>query len=394
MSEIKVADAPTRKRIAVYLDGTWNTIHDNTNVWRLRALTAPVAKDGLHQCVFYNAGLGTRTGQKLSGGMFGVGIDDILLDAYEWLMENFNDGDELFIFGFSRGAFTARSLSGFISRCGLLKAGAPLSIKQLYDRYRKGKEVPTIDHLLNHPPNAPSIEEQWVVAYSRPIHIKFVGVFDTVGSLGIPASFSQFRTSHAFLNTGLRVSNTAAAHALAIDEHRPDFAPTLWTRSVPKNADANQPRKVRMLDEAEQRWFVGAHANVGGGYESDLLAQPPLEWMMKKASAHGLTFREDIQMWPITQNYPIIDSYGDMLGGIYRIVREKFERVIGAEAIDTEDETESTINETIDKSVFDRWHADPSYRPDGLADWARRRNVVIDNLRTSLRADDPNVVLE
>jgi uncharacterized protein (DUF2235 family) len=126
MNDIKVAEVPARKRIAIYLDGTWNTIHDNTNIWRLRALTASVGKDRLHQCVFYNAGLGTRTGQKLSGGMFGVGIDDILLDAYEWLMENFNDGDEVFIFGFSRGAFTARSLSGFISRCGLLKRRGPV----------------------------------------------------------------------------------------------------------------------------------------------------------------------------------------------------------------------------------------------------------------------------
>jgi uncharacterized protein (DUF2235 family) len=391
MNDIKVAELPVKKRIAVYLDGTWNTIHDNTNVWRLRALTASVGKDGLHQCVFYNAGLGTRTGQKLSGGMFGVGIDDILLDAYEWLMENFNDGDEVFIFGFSRGAFTARSLSGFISRCGLLKAGAPLSIKQLYDRYRKGLALPTLDHLLNHPPEKPELEEQWMVAYSRSIPIKFIGVFDTVGSLGVPVTFSQFKTAHAFLNTGLRFSNTFAAHALAIDEHRPDFLPTLWTRSVPKDPNANQPRKPRTLDEAEQRWFVGAHANVGGGYESDLLAQPPLEWMMKKASSHGLTFREDIQMWPVTQNSPIIDSYGDMLGGVYHIIRQKADRVIGAEAVETEAETESTINETIDKSVFARWRADPNYRPEGLVEWAKRRNVQVENLRGSVRADDPEV---
>lgn len=137
---------PAQKRMAVYLDGTWNTIHDNTNVWRLRALTARHGTDGLEQLV--------RTGRagrpEFSAGMFGVGIDDILLDAYEWLIENYNDSDELFIVGFSRGAFTARNLSGLISRCGLLCAGAPLSIKQLYDRYRKGMKVPTLDHLLNH----------------------------------------------------------------------------------------------------------------------------------------------------------------------------------------------------------------------------------------------------
>ncbi len=391
MNEVKIASPQSNKRVAVYLDGTWNTIHDNTNIWRLRALTAPIAEDGLHQSVFYNAGLGTRSGQKLSGGMFGVGIDDILLDAYEWLIENFNDGDELFIFGFSRGAFTARSLSGFISRCGLLKPGAPLSIKQLYDRYRKGLTLPTIDHLLSHPPAAPSLEEQWVVAYSRPVHIKFIGVFDTVGSLGVPLNFSQYRTSHAFLNTGLRVSNTYAAHALAIDEHRPDFEPTLWTRSVLVDDQALQPRAPRTLDEAEQRWFVGAHANVGGGYESDLLAQAPLAWMMKKASAHGLTFREDVQLWPITTNSPVIDSYGDMLGGVYHIIRQSLDRVIGAEPTKTDKEIESTINETIDHSVFERWRSDATYRPEGLIEWSKRRNVKPEELGTTVRADDPAV---
>jgi len=114
----------------------------------------------------------------------------------------------------------------------------------------------------------------------------------------------------------LRVSNTYAAHALAIDEHRPDFEPTLWTRSVLAGEQALQPRAPRTLEEAEQRWFVGAHANVGGGYESDLLAQAPLAWMMKKASARGLTFREDIQFWPITTNSPVIDSYGDMCSAV------------------------------------------------------------------------------
>jgi uncharacterized protein (DUF2235 family) len=384
---------PAKKRLTVYLDGTWNTIHDNTNVWRLRALTAPRGKDGLAQVVFYNSGLGTRDGQKFSGGMFGVGIDDILLDAYEWLVENFNEGDELFILGFSRGAFTARSLSGLISRCGLLCAGAPLSIKQLYDRYRKGMKLPTLDHLLNHPAATPSLEEQWLVTYCRSIPIKFIGVFDTVGSLGVPSSFSKFRTEHAFLNTGLRTANTYAAHALAVDEHRPDFLPTLWTRSELLGPGALQPRPPRSLDEAEQRWFAGAHANVGGGYESDLLAQAPLKWMMAKASIHGLTFREEVKLWPGVEQAPVIDSYGDMLDGVYQLVRKSVDREIGADPIGTEAEIESTINETIDLSVFERWRADENYRPPGLAAWAQRKNVKPDDIGSSVRADDPSVTV-
>jgi uncharacterized protein (DUF2235 family) len=391
MNDVKVESTQAAKRVVVYLDGTWNTIHDNTNIWRLRALTASRGNDGMEQVVFYNAGLGTRFGQKFSGGMFGVGIDDILLDAYEWLVETFSEGDELFIFGFSRGAFTARSLSGLIARCGLLCAGAPLSIKQLYDRYRQGMKLPTLDYLLNHPPVAPTLEEKWLLAYCRSVPIKFIGVFETVGSLGTPSSFSRFKVSHSFLNTGLRVPNKFAAHALAIDEHRPDFLPTLWTRSDLLAPGALQPRPPRTLEEAEQRWFVGAHANVGGGYESDLLAQAPLDWMMRKASVHGLTFREQVKLWPGATKYPVIDSYGDMLDGVYQLVRQKAERVIGADPVKTEAEVESAINETIDSSVFDRWRDDALYRPQGLWDWTDRKKVKVDDLVTSVRADDPSI---
>lgn len=388
------APEPTKKRVALFLDGTWNTVNDNTNVWRLRALTAPIGRGGIRQSIFYNSGLGTRTGEKVRGGMFGVGIDDILLDAYQWLVENYNNGDDIFIFGFSRGSYTARSLSGFISKCGLLKPGAPLSVKQLYDRYRLGFKTITIEHLINHPPKTPTLEEQWVVKYSRSVPIRFLGVFDTVGSLGVPASFSRFRTAHSFLNTGLRVSNISAAHALAIDEHRADFSPTLWTRSVLLAPDALQPRAPRNLDEAEQRWFVGAHANVGGGYSSDLLAQQPLAWMMKKAAARGLEFRQEIDQFPDYLKWPVIDSFGDFLGGVYKIFRSQFNREIGSDPVKSSTEIESTINETIDKSVFDRWRIDENYRPIGLANWAKRRNINIADIANSVRADNPTITVD
>src|SRR5882757_9938529 len=193
-----LATRPASKRIALFLDGTWNTTNDNTNVWRLRALTAPVGADNVRQAIYYNAGLGTQVGSKVRGGMFGLGIDDILLESYRWRVENYNDGDELYIFGFSRGSYTARSLSGFIGRCGVLLPGGPLSIRQLYDRYRLGLTVPSIERLLNHPPKNPSLEEQWLVKYSRLVSIRFLGVFDTVGSLGVPLGLSRFKAKHRF----------------------------------------------------------------------------------------------------------------------------------------------------------------------------------------------------
>jgi uncharacterized protein (DUF2235 family) len=127
----------TKKRLALFLDGTWNVVSDNTNVWRLRALFAPRSSDGCEQRAYYSTGLGTKFSEKIRGGMFGRGIDTAITSAYEWLMDNYEPDDEIFIFGFSRGAYTARSLSGFISICGLLRRGAPLGVNQLYKRYRR-----------------------------------------------------------------------------------------------------------------------------------------------------------------------------------------------------------------------------------------------------------------
>jgi uncharacterized protein (DUF2235 family) len=98
------------KRLAIFMDGTWNTLNNNTNVWRLKSLTSESAD----QRVYYSQGVGTQRGEVARGGIMGYGIDDEIIEAYTWLIQNFDDGDEIFIFGFSRGAYTARSLSGLI----------------------------------------------------------------------------------------------------------------------------------------------------------------------------------------------------------------------------------------------------------------------------------------
>jgi len=219
------------KRIALYLDGTWNNIDDNTNVWRLKSLC--VKSDA--QRVYYSAGVGTQAGEHITGGMFGVGINEEVTNAYEWLVEHHEPDAQLFIFGFSRGAFTARSLAGFISKCGLLKPGSPVSMKQLYERYRKGT-AQSVRALGRVAADALTLEDKWIVEYSRPIPIWFQGVWDTVGALGVPLPCipKVSRADFAFLETDLRINNTHAYHALAVDEHREAFAPTLWTKRTPK----------------------------------------------------------------------------------------------------------------------------------------------------------------
>ena len=123
-----------QKRLAIYLDGTWNSVESNTNVWRMRALTAPTGRDGKPQLIYYELGVNGMM------GMFGQGLDENIRLAYEWLFENYNSGDEIFIFGFSRGAFTARSLAGFVAIEGILSAGALIGVTELFDRYKKGNE--------------------------------------------------------------------------------------------------------------------------------------------------------------------------------------------------------------------------------------------------------------
>lgn len=376
------------KRIAIFLDGTWNTLENNTNVWRLKSLCDPNAAN---QIVYYSKGVGTSFGETLRGGVEGYGIDKEIIDAYTWLTECFEPGDEIFIFGFSRGAYTSRSLSGLVAKCGILKPGAPLSIEQLYARYRRRTDR-TINDLL-HGPEPTDIEERWIVKYCEPTKIKMVGVWDTVGSLGSPiASLKSKVVKYLFLDTHLRVQNEFAFHALAIDEQRRSFEPTLWTKTTNNAAPTDAP-PPRPLGEVEQRWFVGAHANVGGGYSSDILAQPPLQWLMGKAAGLGLQFRDTFVADGQSPTAPIADSYHDFGHGLVRFFVPRFYRPIGTDPDKGTASTTERINETIDSTVFDRWRGNPDYRPPNLKDWASRRGVDPAVLNGSRLARDPSVTV-
>jgi type VI secretion system (T6SS) phospholipase Tle1-like effector len=243
-----------------------------------------------------------------------------------------------------------------------------------------------------------SVEEEWILKYSLAIDVQFIGVWDTVGALGLPfGNLPWFgKADMQFLNTGLRVSNKFAFHAVAIDEHRKAFEPTLWTvdRPISSPSDGTPPRA---LTQVEQRWFVGAHANVGGGCESDLLAQAPLKWIMAKAQLKGITFRRDVELDAHPEKSPISDSYSQFLHGWYKIATlgRPFHREIGQAPIRSSEETiRSTINETVDASVFDRWRSDLNYRPINLVRWSKRTKVDLNCFHNSVRADDPTVEVD
>lgn len=392
MEEFKLNFADRHmRRIAIFLDGTWNETGDNTNVWRVKSLCSPVDEQGVEQVTYYDVGV-----NGLLGGTFGKGLIKNVLDAYSWLIGHYAPGDEIYIFGFSRGAYTARSLAGFIARYGLLIPGAPIGISQLYADYQNEESRKTIWSLRQDRDRRtlknPSIEEQWMLSYCMPVNIKMVGVWDTVGALGVPKLPIPGIGSKTlkFIDTGLRKPIEHGFHAVAIDEHRKKFAPTLWTVRQDPDDQNFKAEDVRSLLSVQQRWFVGAHANIGGGYHSDLLAQAPLNWIVNEATRLGLHFRYPVDIHDGIYNADIVDSHRFFMGGAYSIFSRRHFRPIGAKPQEDSRGLHHTINETIDVSVFERYSRDSAYRPRNLTDWGKRHMVKIEALTSSVLASNPH----
>ncbi|MEE3849725.1 DUF2235 domain-containing protein [Gordonia sp. LSe1-13] len=267
------------KRLIVCCDGTWNAFGQKnpTNVVKIHNAIAPTDRNGVTQKPMYVAGVGTKPWQKIRGGALGWGLSKNLKKGYGELVDLYEPGDEIFLFGFSRGAYTARSLAGFIRNSGILKREYKDRIDEAFELYRDrdGSSAP-----------AQQRASEFRAAYSYETPIEFIGVWDTVGSLGIPIDgwklFDRINKRWAFHDTQLSSTVKAAYHALAIDEKRRPFEPTLWS-----------PKPDRPADQIiEQVWFSGVHCSVGGGYEDSQISDIPLVWMMDRARRHGLCFTE------------------------------------------------------------------------------------------------------
>ncbi len=271
----------TKKRLVVCFDGTWNNADSEraeTNVVRLaRAVRANSGRDGIQQVTLYLRGVGT-TGialQRLVGGAFGEGVEDNIRSGYMFLVQNYVPGDEIFLFGFSRGAFSARSLSGLIGSCGLLKRQRLADLRAAWSYYQTASRRSPEDFCARHGTEC-----------HTEVTIDFLGVWDTVGALGVPSTLRNrlFATPYRFHDTEPSRIVRCGRHALAIDELRRSFVPTLWTGAEPPGCDIRQV------------WFAGAHSDVGGGYADRRLAEIPLLWMAEEAQAAGLQL--DFTMLP------------------------------------------------------------------------------------------------
>lgn len=354
------------KRLILCCDGTWNSADQSsngvpcpTNIVRI-AYRIAKRKDDIRQIVYYSQGVGTGNSlDRFTGGAFGRGVDDNIFDAYRFLVANYEPGDQLFLFGFSRGAFTARSIAGMIRKCGILK-------REFVERYIDS----TLMYRSGDSPNS-EIPTEFRHKYSvngdqeTPIH--FIGVWDTVGSLGIPLSGLRnlSKRKHQFHDTELSGSVKNACHALAINEQRSPFKPALW-QYKPKEGQS-----------VEQMWFPGVHSNVGGGYPDRSLADVSLQWMVQKAKDAGLAFDQSVE------NYHPLEPYHKgkiekSRKGIYRILKPhhrvigKSEKIIREEGV-TDQGKDPT--QQVHQSALDRWDKDSDDCPPELAEYLKRQEM-------------------
>jgi uncharacterized protein (DUF2235 family) len=305
------------KKLVVCCDGTWNTPRDETNVTRtyrfLRSrlgnpqenkqaregvtTCAGRAKDGSETLLFYDRGVGTNWFQRLSGGALGVGLSENVRDAYHFLAQEFAPGAEIYVFGFSRGAYTARSLCGFIKAAGLLERPSEGEVWRAYlDYYAtesrtlaqpQGWSLRAVGDWLRKKVG------DWVGANLRdfPRHqgvkIRFIGVYDTVGALGVPLPEAAKVNQRivGFHDTNLSDLVEHAVQALAVDEQRGPYAPTLWTLEPGQSLGPGQT--------VLQVWFPGVHSDIGGGYRDKGIGDITLDFVMRQAALHGLTLDPD-----------------------------------------------------------------------------------------------------
>lgn len=331
------------KRIITCSDGTWNRPNTTdkgrpvrTNVQKIFDLIGKRSKEDVSQIKYYDQGVGAEGNifTRTFDGATGKGIDTNIMDAYKFIVWNYEPDDEIYIFGFSRGAYTARSLAGLIRKCGIIKKNNLNLLAEAYALYRDHEAAPGSD-----------IATTFRNYNSHEItHIKFIGVWDTVGSLGIPLHAFQWinKRKYSFYDTTLSSVIEFAYHAISIDEKRSSFKPTLWDKST-NTAHRNFEQVL------EQRWFAGVHSNVGGGYPDEGLADIALKWMIDKASAAGLAF--DLEQMKTDIKYNVEATLYKSVKGIFKFF-PTYERPISTGVIDD--------------SVFERMKRIPDYKPNNL----------------------------
>jgi len=307
------------KRIILCMDGTWQTLnqarHTNIAIIARSVAHKETLPDGshIHQHVIYSQGVGSTVGAleeagifgnliyrttRLFGGAFGEGLEDIIVETYLSLAFVYEDGDEIYIFGFSRGAFAARRLAGFISVAGIVSRRHAERAREGFRLYYRapGDDAPQAEK-DSHADQARAFRIRYGKgtrdetgarrAIDRAPPITYVGVFDTVAQRGmgeVIKSYFSTRNKDRFRLKNRRLASNvrAARHAVAVDECRAGFPATLWDGLEEENTRSGRTAYL-------QRWFIGYHGDVGGG-GSEALSAWSLKWITDGAAAEGLCF--------------------------------------------------------------------------------------------------------
>jgi uncharacterized protein (DUF2235 family) len=346
------------KNIVLFSDGTGNSSASpfKTNIWRLyQAIDIEPPKNPEdpktpEQLVYYDNGVGTENFKPLAalGGALGFGVWNNVKDLYTFVCRNYALGDQIYGFGFSRGAFTIRLLMGLIGNCGIVKTN-PHSEAKLREAVEMAYEAYRRDFLLR------AARRRWTLSYYRILRkprylideegqetkqidltngkddsivqffvdVPFLGVWDTVDAYGMPVDELKIAIDRcvwpmSFADRDPARNITAIRHALSLDDERPTFRPVLWNEVVPDPAQPGSTLRVTLgRDRIQQVWFAGVHADVGGGYPDDGLAYSALDWMMSEASACNLRFiqhcRDEVR-WRASPHGEQYDSRAGVAG--------------------------------------------------------------------------------
>jgi len=308
------------KNIVILSDGTGQGASlpkaERTNVWKLWDATKKA--DPAQQVTFYDEGLGAehkrewwRWAYDLASRATGLGISQNIKDCYTALIEYYEPGDRVFLFGFSRGAFTVRSLGGVLSLCGIPQRDAAGDSPR--DRQNKKGRLALVEEAVEkvykhygakyREQERKALGAEYRARYhslsieaSSPPFPYFIGVWDTVRALGIPGSSGLVFWRHAFHNATLNARVPYARQALSIDENRQIFAPEIWDES-------EESPEAKARGRIKQVWFPGVHSDIGGGYPETGLSDLALEWMIKGAMAGEYPLIVDMTRLKLKQSY-------------------------------------------------------------------------------------------
>lgn len=306
---------PPYKRLIIACDGTWVNSNDGfirnywppgsaseklaipSNITRLCRALLPESTDGIEQIVFYQSGVGSTGGLfGHLGGLLGHGLGENIRQAYTFICNNYQEGDEIFLVGFSRGAFIARSLGSLIAGIGILTRSGLGAFYPIFKDW-ENQNIPgyrpkleTHSWPLRHRPKfMKGSRHYWHALVDAGLSgpaipaIKAIGVFDTVGSLGVPTIklvgvpiYIHSDREYAFTNTEVPPNVEYAFQALALDERRAPFSPTVW--------ESPKPDSGAILRRLKQTWFPGSHSGIGGGYQDTSSSDITLAWMITQLS--------------------------------------------------------------------------------------------------------------